>query len=198
LWYAHLTSVFLLPLIARAVARYLQGEIDGRGVGWRLGVLFGLQFWVSTEVCASRPMGLGFGLVVAYATWPGPLGRLRSVLRRLAVFDHALPVRFSVYAALAAAVIVALWTAHRGGWPARILPALAVASLVPALWQHPYRFHPERWEFFTSGRYEECIPKGENVAIFPFGAWGSSTLWQAETNFWFRMPGGYLTPTPPA
>jgi hypothetical protein len=120
-----------------------------------------------------------------------------SEVARLPVFNNLLPVRFSVYAALAAAVIVALWTAGRRGWAARILPVLAIASLVPALWHHPYRFHPERWEFFTTSEYKGCIPKGESVAIFPFGAWGSSTLWQAETDFWFRMPGGYLTPTPP-
>ena len=33
----HMTSVFLLPLIALATTRYLQGELDGRGFAWRLG-----------------------------------------------------------------------------------------------------------------------------------------------------------------
>ena len=42
----HMTAVFLLPLIALAVVRYVQGELDGRGLAWRLGVLFGLQFWL--------------------------------------------------------------------------------------------------------------------------------------------------------
>jgi hypothetical protein len=58
--------------------------------------------------------------------------------------------------------------------------------------------HPERWAFFTQKQYEICFPKNENVAIFPFGAWGASTLWQAESGFYFRMPEGYLAPTPPA
>ena len=51
----HMTAVFLLPLIALATVRYLQGELDGRGFAWRLGVLFGLQFWLSTELAASPP-----------------------------------------------------------------------------------------------------------------------------------------------
>jgi hypothetical protein len=33
--------------------------------------------------------------------------------------------------------------------------------------------------------------------VFPFGAWGNSMLWQAESGFWFRMAGGYLRPRPP-
>ena len=328
LGHLHLTSVFLLPLIALAAIRYLEGEIDGRGVCWRLGVLFGLQFWISTEVCVSAAFVLVLALLLAYGLLPDTRERLRRMVRPLAgaaglaalvsgpllvyavtgfqsgsifqpssadgdvmnillptrlvaaggstfahtsakfysdladqglylglptlaivawyalgarrfglprfllaalalvillvlgtglyveghlrawlpwrllaglpVFDNILPARLSVYAALAAAVIVALWTAGRRGWTARVLPALAVASLVPAFWHYNFRLHPERWAFFTSAQYKGCIPKGDNVAIFPFGAWGNSTLWQAESDFWFRMPEGYLTPTPPA
>ena len=50
----HMTSVFLLPLIALATTRYLQGELDGRGFAWRLGLLFGLQVWLSTELLVHR------------------------------------------------------------------------------------------------------------------------------------------------
>ena len=328
LGHLHLSSVFLLPLIALAGVRYLEGEIDGRGAGWRLGVLFGLQFWISTEVCVSAALVLLLALALAYALVPGSRARLRGMLRPLAgaaglaavlcgpllayavtgfqsgsifapssadgdvinillptrliaaggstfahtstrfysdladqglylglptlaivawyalgarrlplrrfllaafalvillalgtglfvegrsrawlpwrlvsglpVFDNILPARLSVYAALTASVIVALWTAEHRGWVAYLVPALAVASLVPAFWHDNFRLQPERWAFFTSGQYKGCIPKGDNVAIFPFGAWGNSTLWQAETDFWFRIPEGYLTPTPPA
>jgi hypothetical protein len=109
-----------------------------------------------------------------------------------------LPARLSVYAALPAAVIVAIWTAGRRGWIAVVLPVLAVLAVVPAVWHHDYRLHPERWSFFTTSFYKSCIPKNESVAIFPFGDLGWSTLWQAEDDFWFRMPGGYITPQPPA
>ncbi len=326
LGHLHLSSVFLLPLIALVVVRYLEGDVGGSGLAWRLGVLYGLQFWISTEVCASAALMLALALVLAYATVPalrlrlralvaplagavavgaavaGPLlayaltefqstsivrpasadgdllnvllptrllavGRLFeatserfysdlpdqglslgfpallivlwfafgarrsaakrflvlalvlgvvlalgtslyvggdrkvtlpwSYVARLPVFDNLLPARFSVYVALVGAVIVALWAAERRGWAARVLPALAALALLPALWNVPYRFHPERWQFFTRGEYK-CIPRGENIAIFPFGVYGYSTLWQAETDFWFRMPDGYLRPRPPA
>jgi len=325
LGHLHLTSVFLLPLIALAVVRYLDGGIGARGLALRLGLLFGLQFWISTEVFASAVLMLALALVVAYVAVPAARTRLRALPAPLAgaaavgavvaapllayaltefqsgsivrpatadgdvlnvllptrllavgrlfkatserfysdlpdqglslgfpallivlwfafgarrsaakrflvaalvlavvltlgtslyvegtkrvtlpwnyvaglpVFDNLLPARFSVYAALAGAVIVALWTAERHGLVAWVLPVLAVVSLLPALWNFPYRFHPERWQFFTTGQYK-CIPRGENLAIFPFGVYGYSTLWQAETNFWFRTPDGYLRPTPP-
>jgi hypothetical protein len=326
LGHLNFTAVFLLPLIALAVVRYLEGDLGGRGVAWRLGVLYGLQFWISTEVFASASIMLAVALVAGYVVAPrarprlrallgpvagavgvaavvaGPMlayalidfqsasifvrpaladgdlvnvllptrllavGRLfkgtsegffsdlpdqglslglptlviivwfafgvhRSASRRflalslvlgivltlgtslyvrgdkvvtlpwayaakLPVLDNLLPTRFAAYVALAGAVIVALWAADHRGWLGWILPALAAASLVPALWNVPYRFHPERWRFFTRAEYK-CLPRGESIAVFPFGVYGSSTLWQAETGFWFRMPGGYLGLKPP-
>ena len=114
--------------------------------------------------------------------------------------DNALPGRLSVYVSLAAATIAALWIATtRGRFYPRpyVLPVLAVLGLVPAFWHTDYRLLPERWPFFTQGQYKECIPRGETVAVFPYGFWGDSMLWQAETGFRFRMAGGYLRYTPP-
>jgi len=37
---------------------------------------------------------------------------------------------------------------------------------------------------------------GENIMIFPYGVNGPSMLWQAETNMYFSMSGGYIGPTP--
>jgi hypothetical protein len=323
----HMTAVFLLPLIALVVVLYLQGELAGRGLAWRLGVLFGLQFWLSTELLVTAALALAVALALALWLVPQTRPRLRQALRPLVtaagiaalvaaplvvyaltgfqsesinvpstfdgdlvnfllpthfvwaggsafahisqhfrggdaeagaylgiptlailvwyalgirrsaatrylvaaiaaaafltlgtglvikghieawlpwrlvaglpVLDNVLPARFAVYTSLAAGVAVALWTAGRRGWARWVLPALAVAALVPDLSHADYKVHPERWAFFTQGTYKLCIPKNENVAIFPFGAWDDSTLWQAETDFWFRMPGGYLAPTPP-
>ncbi len=324
----HMTAVFLLPLIALASVRYLQGELAGRGFAWRLGVLFGLQFWLSTELLATAALVFAVSLALAYGLLPATRRRLRAAvkpllaaigiaaavaapllyyavtgfqsqsintpgifdgdlanflipthfiwaggssfigisyhfrggpseagaylgiptlvivawyatgLRRsrtvrfllaalaaaavltlgtgiavkgrietwlpwrelasLPILDNVLPARFAVYLSLAAALIVALWAASRHGFLRIALPALAIAALVPNLSQADYREHPERWPFFTQGLYKLCIAKNENVAIFPFGSWDNSTLWQAETNFWFRMPEGYLQPSPPA
>jgi hypothetical protein len=78
-----------------------------------------------------------------------------------------------------------------------VVPALAIAALVPAVWRPDFRSLPQRWPFFTEGAYRLCIPEGENVVVFPYGFRGDSMLWQAESDFWFRMAEGYLTPKPP-
>jgi hypothetical protein len=323
----HMTAVFLLPLIALAVVRFLEGDIDGRGVAWRLGLLYGLQFWLSTEVLLTSSIALVAALLLAYWLLPstrprfrtglGPLlgavcvalvvaaplvwyavtgfqresinlpsvfngdalnfllpthlvwaggaalagvsrhfrgndaeegaylgiptlvivvwfalGVRRSAATRYLIavlalaalltlgtafvwkgrteawlpwhlvaglppLNNVLPARFSVYAALAASVIVTVWTASRHGWERWLLPALAVVAIAPDLTKAYWAVHPERWAFFTNGIYRICFPKNENVAIFPFGMWDNSTLWQAESGFYFRIPEGYLAPTPP-
>ena len=327
---AHLNmaAAFLVPLIALATVRYLRADLDGRGFAWRLGALFGLQLWLSTELAATAAIALAASLVLAFFLVPSTRVRLRPLARPLfgavavaaalaaplvyylvtdfrsgsfnppssydgdlvnffvptqliwaggsrllshsqrfaanlaeqgsylglptlvivvwygiagrrsasarfllaalllaaavtlgtaldleghaafrlpwdalaglPVLDNILPARLSVYLSLAAAVIVALWTAGRSGGAAKLLPALAVLALVPDLSHAYWTVHPERLAFFTAGTYRICIHRDENVAIFPFGYWGYSTLWQAETNFFFRMPEGYLTPEPPA
>lgn len=99
-------------------------------------------------------------------------------------------MRFAVYTSLAAAVIVALWTAARSGWTRIVLPVLAVAVLVPAFWRPDFRSLPQRWPFFTQALYKACIPRNESVVVFPYGFRGDSMLWQAESGFWFRMAEG--------
>src|SRR5262249_55467772 len=79
-----MTAVFLLPLMALAVIRYAQGGVTGRGVAWRLGLLFGLQFWLSTEVLFTATLALLVSLLLAYAFVPDARGRLRSIWLPLA------------------------------------------------------------------------------------------------------------------
>jgi len=327
LGHPHMTSVFLLPLVALVVVRHVRGELTGRGLAWRLALLLGWQLWLSTEVAFTLTLALAAALALAYAFLPsrrsrlvallGPVGaayggalvlasplvgyalagfrsesinepakfsadllnvvvpthvlalttsgltaisrhfpandaeqgaylgvptllivglfaaRARtsstarflvaaavlsafaslgtalhvegerklwlpwSAVARLPVFDNVLPARFAVYTALAAAVMVALWTASRRGWTRVVLPLAAVAVLVPAVWRPDFRMLPQRWPFFTDGIYKICIPRGENVVVFPYAFRGDSMLWQAESGFWFRMAEGYLTPKPP-
>jgi hypothetical protein len=138
---------------------------------------------------------LGTGLV-----WKGPIYRALpwKYAARLPLLDNVLPSRLSVYVALIAAVVVALWIAGQRGWARWVLPLLAVVAIAPDVTKSYWTVHPERWGFFTSKTYQLCFPKNENVAIFPFGQWDDSTLWQAESGFYFRIPEGYLAPAPPA
>jgi hypothetical protein len=328
LGHPHMAAVFLLPLVALAIVRYVRGGLTARGLAWRLALAVAWQLWLSTELFATLTLALVVGISVAFAFFRDERARLHSLLRplaaayglalvlaaplvvyaltgfrsqsinepssfsadllnvvvpthvlalttsgltrisqhfpgndaeqgaylglptlaiaawfapcarrsaavrflltafvlaafvslgtalhveghrklwlpwslvaRLPVFDNMLPVRFAAYTTLAAAVIVALWTASRTGWLRVVLPLLAVAALVPAVWRPDFRSLPQRWPFFTQGLYKLCIPRGENVVIFPYGFRGDSMLWQAESDFWFRMAEGYLTPKPPS
>ena len=110
-------------------------------------------------------------------------------------FEQIIPSRLIVYAVLAAAVMVAMWISTTKGRVFRspyVLPVLAVAALVPPVWRADDVSHPHRWSFFSEGLYKKCLPRNETVMIFPFGRWGDSLLWQAETGFWFKMAEGAL------
>src|SRR5262249_10062262 len=51
--------------------------------------------------------------------------------------------------------------------------------------------------FFSTGIYRTYLTPGENALVIPFGGFGTSMLWQAETGFAFRMPEGYVSVVPP-
>jgi hypothetical protein len=321
----NLSSVFLFPLIALVVLRYVRGELAGRGLAWRLGVLIAFQLTISTEFAAMATIGLVVALLLAYVFEAPYRTRLRLALGPLAagyglallfmapftyyllfdfesgdvdlkiktwgtdllaafvpnadigiggadlgtqpeheasrsaylglptaiiialyaarawrtragrfllstfaaafivtlgataqVYGHtlftlpwwieashlpgisdALPFRFGLLEALAAGVIVAVWTASTRGLVFKrpyVLPALAAIALVPAVW-HPSAFDPrpvERAAFFTTGAYKACIAPGETIAIFPTGA--ETLLWQAEAGFRFNLAANGIQP----
>jgi dolichyl-phosphate beta-glucosyltransferase len=73
----NLSSVFLLPLIALVVLRYLRRELDGRGLAWRLGLLLALQLTISTEFLVMATIALAVSLLLAYLLVFGLRPRLR-------------------------------------------------------------------------------------------------------------------------
>ncbi|HWE82927.1 MAG TPA: hypothetical protein VG265_14845, partial [Gaiellaceae bacterium] len=63
----NLTAMFVPPLVALAVVRYVRSELGDRGLAWRLGVLIAVQLWISTEVALTLTIFLGLGLVLAFS-----------------------------------------------------------------------------------------------------------------------------------
>jgi hypothetical protein len=80
-----LTAVFLLPLAALLVLRYLDGRIGRRRLAVSFGLLFGLQLYLALEVAFSLTIALVCALVLAYVFAPERRPRLRSALGPLAV-----------------------------------------------------------------------------------------------------------------
>jgi hypothetical protein len=124
----------------------------------------------------------------------------------LPLFRYALPARFTVYVFLAVGVVVALWLSDSGraqsapsvGRPARwILALLGIVFILPNLSFPFWRSTVDTPSFFRSGLYRQYLAPGENVLVVPYGDRGNSMLWQAETGFYFRMPQGYVSVTPP-
>ena len=123
-----------------------------------------------------------------------------SVVMNERLFDNVLPVRLALYASLAAAVMVALWTAaqRRGFWR-WALPGLAVVALVPNPWAGVWATTFTVPSFFTSSAYRNCLAPGENILPLPAAQRGNALLWQAANGFHFTMAGGNLglgTPKP--
>jgi hypothetical protein len=324
----HLSSVFLVPLVALLVVRFVEGSLDGGGLVLRLGPVLAVQLLLSTEIlftltlslvvaCAAafallpphrprmrlllRPLAgaylvagvlaapllaytlsdvhraslneprvfsadllnlavptdltaiapgwarrtastflgndaengayLGAPLLVivawfAWQRWRDATARLLVVLLALAVvaelgpylrirgatyaplpwkplvdrplLNDVLPVRFALYAALAAAVIAALWAAGTAPAWARIgLAAAAVAATAPALGHGYWHSAPHRPAFFTRGIDRTCLPAEAVLLALPYPSLNDAMLWQAEAGFRFRLADAWLSPVVP-
>lgn len=117
----------------------------------------------------------------------------------LPLIHQALPSRFTMYVALAAALAVALWlSAARGGWErvARFaLAVLACLSLVPnpamVRWT-PLPLEP----FFQPRNVVASLGNDVNVIMLPYGHTGPSMIWQWQSGMLFTQSGGYVGWTP--
>jgi hypothetical protein len=115
------------------------------------------------------------------------------------LFDNATPARFTVFSALAAAVIAATWAAStRTRRSLRVaLAALAVAAVAPNLAWRDWAHTPRIPALFATPLYRTYLHKGETILPLPQGALGDSLLWQVDSGFWFRIAGGYISPAIP-
>jgi hypothetical protein len=325
----HMSSVFLVPLVALVVLRYVEGSLGGRGFGLRLGLLLAGQLLLSTEVLFTLTLALVASLVCAFGLVPGARPRLRWIplplaggyllagvltspllahaaahftresinkpdrfpadlanlvvptkltafstawtrhtshlfagntaengaylgLPLLAIliwlawtkrrtaggrflacvfalgllfelgtalrvagersvtlpwrgvvglpgFNNVLPVRFSLYVALVAAVAAAWWAASAptARWVRVLLTALAITAILPRLWLDAWHAHPYRPTFFTTSLRDRCLPSGATVLTLPYASQTGAMLWQAESGFRYRMANASLSPLVP-
>ena len=138
---------------------------------------------------------------------PGPVGAYRPsiplpwrLVNHLPAVDHTLPARFSMYVSLIAAVVVAQWLAEpaRRMWARWLLAVVGVVLLIPNQALPYWRGKPADPSFFTEQTYRHYLKRDETALVIPYGWNGNSMLWQAETDMYFRMAGGYLSSEVPA
>ncbi|MEI8106052.1 MAG: hypothetical protein WCH31_09485 [Actinomycetes bacterium] len=80
----HMTGVFALPLLALAIVRYLDDDLQARGLILRVGPLLAFQLLVSTEVTLMLAVVLVATAALAFALVPSRRSRMRSLVLPLA------------------------------------------------------------------------------------------------------------------
>jgi hypothetical protein len=115
---------------------------------------------------------------------------------------QALPTRFSMYVALAAALAAALWlsVAKRGWDRARrfTLAALACVFLVPNLAIVRHWTPLPLVAFFEPQNVAASLGHDANVIMLPYGETGPGLFWQLASGMAFTQSGGYVGFPPPA
>ena len=149
-----------------------------------------VSFAMVALVLSLGPFLLVGGRIVS----PAPAG----LLLFLPMMNKALPCRFTAYAFLALAVMAAIWLQRSKTsrvWRG-IAAATIVLSMLPNLsepfWTTPLSVP----RFFTDGSYGKYVIPGETALVLPWGDLGEADLWQLRTDWYFRVAGGYVGPTP--
>lgn len=123
-------------------------------------------------------------------------------LNYLPLIQHAVPVRYVLYAWFALALIVALWLAEERTRPWRYaLVLIAVVAVFPA--QRSVRDTEPVYHgmvtvptFFAGGGAERAIAEDAIVLAIPRRV-GEEMLWQSAADMHFRLASAYIGPTKP-
>ncbi|HVN63554.1 MAG TPA: hypothetical protein VMT58_02870, partial [Candidatus Binataceae bacterium] len=115
-----------------------------------------------------------------------------KLLVKLPLIGKALPYRFMTYSFLLLALIVTAWFASNrlAPWANAAAAGALILFTMPNL-SYPWASPNVTPAFFSAGTYRDYLKRGENVLMIPFGWRGDSMLWQAQTNMYFRMTGGW-------
>jgi hypothetical protein len=173
-----------IPLLLVFGAAVWQFRRDARG--WLLAGVGALAFLWS----------LGSTLHIAgRATIPLPW----RLVAHLPIARAITPDRVIVYTWLVVSVAVALWLATPGRWRlARwAVVAIGVVLILPDGSSPLFGGRPYQPPLFYTSAYKRTLKQRSVVLLLPYDGYGYSMLWQAQSNFWFRMPEGYLSGVPP-
>jgi hypothetical protein len=184
-----------LPLLVVAV---LAVRAQGRRGGWLIGAL----------LAAAVLLSLGPILTAGGR----PVLALPFAMSHLPVFASALPARMSLFAALAAACLCALWLAQPGRrWLRAIVAVTVVVSLLPnflansrlaGAWSISAAFGWSRDHvsngFVTDRSWQRTIEPGSTVLVLPTGDRTAASYWEAETGMRFKVAVPVTPFVPPA
>ncbi|MBM7519383.1 hypothetical protein [Nocardioides nitrophenolicus] len=114
------------------------------------------------------------------------------VATHLPVIEHALPVRFSSFVWMAAALLVALvWTSRQlPRLLTGVLAVLAVVLVLPNLTAMTFPVDTSVPAYFADGHWRKDIDAGDNVLVLAPGEMGPGLRWSEATGFAFNTPTG--------
>jgi hypothetical protein len=121
-----------------------------------------------------------------------------AIVSELPLLRQAIPERFIVFTDLAIAVIAALWlsrTRGRYAWMRWVVVVCGAALLIPNVSSLSWHGPDTTPAFFSDGTYATVLTPGETVLMIPEKR-GQGMAWQAAADFSFRMPDGYVGPSP--
>jgi hypothetical protein len=166
-----------------------------------LAVLFAITRW-SAAIVRFLTCMLAFIMVAALGPVVYLEGRRTSEvpwapLFHLPIVKNAYPLRLMLFAYLVLAVATALYLAgpaRRVAWASWARWSLAVLVIVfIALDTVPIKIskHTTVPAFISSGEYHHQLSPGEIVVVVS-GVGNAGMLWQAESDFYMRISGGYI------
>lgn len=191
------------------ISGYFTGNYseDGAFLGVFVLTMVGLSAWTLKGNRWVRVLLGMFAVLVIFSFGPklhvmgrGVIDLPWLIVQHLPLIKQALPVRLTLYISLVIALLVALWLASLGADRAvygYALAGLAIGSLLPSVYSSDMwltKLHTPA--FFQSDDYRETLKPAENIVILPYGWNGDSMLWQALSDMYFRMAGGYVGFTP--
>jgi len=142
-------------------------------------------------------------LVIVIVAALGPVAHLGGArlfglpwaqLWHLPILRSAFPARLMVFAFLILAVMAATWLARTATsawarWPLALLAVTAIVLDTPSLDIAPRSEVPT---FISAGWYRDHLAAGETVVVIS-EVGNAGMLWQAETDFYPKLAGGYIS-----
>ncbi|HVA39936.1 MAG TPA: hypothetical protein VNF49_04685, partial [Candidatus Binataceae bacterium] len=112
-----------------------------------------------------------------------------ALLTALPLTRAAVPVRFVMYLALDASLVVALWlgTSSASLYTKCTAMALAIVFAMPSLSTALWNSADDTPAFFLNGMYRRYLRPGENTVVVPYGWLGNCMTWQAHSDMYFHM-----------
>ena len=160
-------------------------------------LLYRSRLVVGSAIFAAAVIVVSFG--VRLTINGHPRGRLPAAwLLERSLVEHALPVRMTVFAWLALAVVAAA-VLVRAPRPVGLLVFAGLAvTLTPSLERSHWTTPLHVPAFFEHGRWQQYLQRGDSVLVVPIAFQDNAMLWQQRSGFGYRMTGGYVSATIPA